>query len=211
MCTSSLLVASARTSRSSNTTVQRRLDPQVHPVAVLHAVAARRLRSSCARAARRESRLPSARRRPSGPTSTQPGVPSMLPLARTGSIDAERDAVGEREFHLAEGPRRAEDAHRRQHPPPRADDHHGLCGGVEAVLIEVLLGRQLVRRGRTGFRRARRSDAVPRRDADDQLRLVRSRLRRRRPICLQHDLRGRSVRSAARSSVVAMLMRVDRS
>jgi hypothetical protein len=32
---------------------------------------------------------------------------------------------------------------RRQHPPPRPDDHHRLLRRVEAVLIQVLLGGQL--------------------------------------------------------------------
>ena len=45
-----------------------------------------------------------------------------------------------------------------QHPPPRADDHHGLLGGVKAVLIERLHRRQLVARAEQRFRRARRSD-----------------------------------------------------
>ena len=57
-------------------------------------------------------------------------------------VDAQRDAVGESEFHLRGWSGGAEHPDRRQHPSLRPDDHHRLFGGVEAVLIEILLRRE---------------------------------------------------------------------
>ena len=59
-----------------------------------------------------------------------------------GEIDPQRDPVGEGKLHLRSFPGRPEDAHRRQHFSLRADDHHGLIRGVEAVLIKVFVWRQ---------------------------------------------------------------------
>ena len=123
-----------------------RLDPQAHAVAVLDAVICGMLRDSCGRAARRGSRPVSVRPRPSGPTSTQPGVPSILPLARTGrSMPSEMPSVKASSTWLS-GRVGPSIAHRGQHPPPRADDHHRLFGREKAVLVQRLHRRQLAAR-----------------------------------------------------------------
>ena len=53
-----------------------------------------------------------------------------------GQVDAQRNPVGEGQLHLAVVARGAEHANVGQHAATRADDHHRLCGGVEAVLVE---------------------------------------------------------------------------
>ena len=120
---------------------------------------------------------------PFGPTSTQPGVPSMSPLARTGmSMPSEMPSVKANSTWLSGrvGPKHA---HRRQHPPPRPDDHHRLFRRKKAVLIQVFHHRQLVPGAEQRFHVLVGQMHVPRGDADHQVRLA------RRPADLrQHDL-----------------------
>ena len=86
---------------------------------------------------------------PLGPTSTQPGVPSILPLGRTGrSMPSEMPSVKASSTWVSGrvGPStRTVGSIRRLRP----DDHHRLLGRVKAVLVEVLGDGQLVARRRT--------------------------------------------------------------
>ena len=98
-------------------------------------------------------------------------------------VDAQRNAVGKGQLDLALGPRRPQNADRRQHPPPRPDDHHRLFGREIAVLIEVFQDGQLVARAEKHFHVLVGQMDVPRGNADHQIRLV-----RRTAELLQHDL-----------------------
>ena len=84
-------------------------------------------------------------------------------------------------------PRRTQHAHRGQHPPPRADDHHRFFGRVKAVLVERLHRRQLAARAEQDFDVLVGQMQVPGGDADDQLRACRP-LPAAPAACSQHDL-----------------------
>ena len=78
-------------------------------------------------------------------------------------------------------------AHRRQHPPLRADDHHGFFGRVETVLVQRLHRRELAAGAEQDFHVLVGQMAMPGRNADDQLGLPPCAGSPRRAV-FQHDL-----------------------
>ena len=108
-------------------------------------------------------------RLPFGPTSRQPGVPSISPESRTGSVEAQADRVGEGQLHLAERPARAEDADAGDHPLPGADHRDRLVGREVGRLVQRLHRRQLIARAEEDVDVRLRQVAVPGRDVGDDV------------------------------------------
>src|SRR5262249_25480423 len=72
------------------------------------------------------------------------GRVAMVAALAHRNVQAERDGIGERQFHLAVIAARAEDAQVWNHALPRADDRYHLIGGEEPVLIEPLMRLELM-------------------------------------------------------------------
>src|SRR5262245_12276922 len=89
-----------------------------------------------------------------------------------GGVNAERDRISESQLDLAGRSCRSEHADRRQHPPPRADDHHRLFGRVKAVLIQGLFRNQFRAGAKQDFDMLVGQVAVSRGDAHYEVRLL---------------------------------------
>ena len=117
----------------------RRFDPQPHEVAVLHAVVRGVIEIHVDVAGGADhtfAQLDDAL----GADEHAAGSPLDVAAVADRGVDAERDGVGKGQLDLAVRTSGAKHAHRRQHSPPRADDHHCLLGGIKTVLIQRLLG-----------------------------------------------------------------------
>src|SRR5262249_14842361 len=85
-------------------------------------------------------------------------------------VQAEGDGVGESQLHLAMVAARTENSQVGDHPVPWTDNGHGLLGREEAVLVQRLVGRQLVALAEQALQVLLRDVAVPRRYVHDQFR-----------------------------------------
>lgn len=75
----------------------------------------------------------------------------MIATDADRQVDAQRDAVGERQLDLRRPAAGTEDANFGEHPPTGADHCHGLLRRVIACLVEVFLNLQLSPRPKQHF------------------------------------------------------------
>jgi hypothetical protein len=140
---------------------------QLHEVAGLHAVERGIVGCMCTCGAARMT--PSGiSKNPCGPISMQPGVPAMLPDWRMGTVETERDGIGEGELDLVEVAARAEDAEIGDHAAARADERDGFLRGKLILLIEPLHRRELRALAEERLDRLRGQVAMPRADVHQQ-------------------------------------------